>query len=121
MHSVLAPILVSHLLTSLAVNPGPLSERISSGIPLLAIKTDKVSITSFDLMCRPALMARHDLCKLTRRIPDDSRRSDDAMDKEIAYRRGQEASEMRRLSDNELEVVFKNGWKPSEYLASRDG
>ena len=27
----------------------------------------------------------------------------------------------RRLSDNELEVVFKNGWKPSEYLASRDG
>ena len=28
---------------------------------------------------------------------------------------------MRRLSDNELEVVFKSGWKPSEYLASRDG
>jgi len=27
----------------------------------------------------------------------------------------------RRLSDNELEVVFKNGWKPSEYVASRDG
>ena len=43
------------------------------------------------------------------------------MDKEIAYRWGQEASAMRRLIDNELEVVFKNGWKPSEYLASRDG
>ena len=28
---------------------------------------------------------------------------------------------MRRLSDKELEVVFKNGWKPSEYVASRDG
>jgi len=40
---------------------------------------------------------------------------------EIAYRWGQEASAMRRLSDNELEVVFKNGWKPSEYVASRDG
>ena len=44
-----------------------------------------------------------------------------AVDKEIAYRWGQEASAMRRLSDNELEVVFKNGWKPSEYVASRDG
>ncbi|MCH2503762.1 MAG: hypothetical protein MK126_13105 [Dehalococcoidia bacterium] len=40
---------------------------------------------------------------------------------EIAYRWGQEASAMRRLSDNELEVVFKNGWKPSEYVASTDG
>jgi len=61
---------------------------------------------------------------LTIRFPDDSirvRRSDEAVDKEIAYRWGQEASAMRRLSDKELEVVFKNGWKPSEYLASRDG
>ena len=47
--------------------------------------------------------------------------SHEAVDKEIDYRWGQEASAMRRLSDNELEVVFKNGWKPSEYLASRDG
>ena len=47
--------------------------------------------------------------------------SHEAVDKEIAYRWGQEASAMRRLSDNELEVVFKNGWKPSEYVASRDG
>ena len=42
-----------------------------------------------------------------------------AVDKEIAYRWGQEASAMRRLSDNELEVVFKNGWKPSEYLSNK--
>ena len=61
---------------------------------------------------------------MTIRFPDDSirvRRGDGAVDKEIAYRWSQEASAMRRLSDNELEVVFKNGWKPSEYLASRDG
>ena len=57
-------------------------------------------------------------------MPDGSirvRRSGGAVDKEIAYRWGQEASAMRRLSDKELEVVFKNGWKPSEYLDSRDG
>ena len=47
--------------------------------------------------------------------------SHEAVDKEIGYRWGQEASAMRRLSDNELEGVFKNGWKPSEYVASRDG
>ena len=45
--------------------------------------------------------------------------SHEAVDKEIAYRWGQEASAMRRLSDNELEVVFKNGWKPSEYLSNK--
>ena len=64
------------------------------------------------------------LCKSTIRLPDGSirvRRSDGAVDKEIAYRWGQEVSAMRRLSDNELEVVFKNGWKPSEYVSSRDG
>ena len=62
------------------------------------------------------------LCKLTIRFPDDSirvRRSDGAVDKEIAHRWGQEASAMRRLSDKELEVVFKNGWKPSEYLSNK--
>ena len=61
---------------------------------------------------------------MTIRLPDDSirvRRSDGAVDKEIAHRWDQEASAMRRLSDKELEVVFKNGWKPSKYLASRDG
>ena len=39
------------------------------------------------------------------------------MDKEIAYRWGQEASAMRRLTDDELEMVYKTGMKPSEYLA----
>jgi hypothetical protein len=55
-------------------------------------------------------------------LPDGSirvRRSDGAVDKEIAHRWGQEASAMRRLSDKELEVVFKNGWKPSEYLSNK--
>ena len=47
--------------------------------------------------------------------------SHESVDKELAYRWSKEASAMRRLSDNELEVVFKNGWKPSEYVASRDG
>ena len=28
---------------------------------------------------------------------------------------------MEGRSEKELEVVFENGWKPSEYVASRDG
>ena len=47
--------------------------------------------------------------------------SHEAVDKEIAYRWSQEASAMRRLSDNELEMVYKTGMKPSEYVVSRDG
>ena len=43
--------------------------------------------------------------------------SQEAVDKEIAYRGGQEASAMDRLSNEELEVAYKNGWKSSEYLA----
>ena len=61
---------------------------------------------------------------MTIRFPDDSirvRRSDEAVDKEIAYRWGQEASAMRRLTDDELEMVYKTGMKPSEHVASRDG
>ena len=45
--------------------------------------------------------------------------SHEAVDKEIDYRWGQEALAMRRLTDNELEVVFKNGWEPSEYLSNK--
>jgi len=59
---------------------------------------------------------------LTIRLPDDSirvRRSDEAVDKEIAYRWGQEASAMRRLTDDELEMVYKTGMKPSEYLSNK--
>ena len=39
------------------------------------------------------------------------------MDKEIAYRWSQEATAMGRLRDDELEMVYKQGMKPSEYLA----
>ena len=38
---------------------------------------------------------------------------------EIAYRWSQEVSAMGRLNDDELEIVFKNGWQPSEYLAGK--
>ncbi len=46
--------------------------------------------------------------------------SHEAVDKEIAYRWGQEASAMGRLSNEELEVVYKQGLRPSEYLAYKD-
>jgi hypothetical protein len=59
---------------------------------------------------------------LTIRFPDDSirvRRSDEAVDKEIAYRWGQEASAMGKLTNDELEMVYKTGMKPSEYLSNK--
>ena len=43
--------------------------------------------------------------------------SHEAVDKEIAYRWSQGASAVGRLSDDELEMVYKQGTKPSEYLA----
>ena len=43
--------------------------------------------------------------------------SHEAVDKEIAYRWSQEATAMGRLRDDELEMVYKQGMKPSEYLA----
>ena len=55
-------------------------------------------------------------------MPDGSirvRRSDWAVDKEIAYRWGQEASAMGKLSNDELEMVYKTGMKPSEYLSNK--
>ena len=45
--------------------------------------------------------------------------SHEAVDKEIAYRWSQESSAMGKLSPAELEVIYKNGWKPSEYLANK--
>ena len=47
--------------------------------------------------------------------------SHEAVDKEIAYRWSQEVSAMGKLTNDELEMVYKTGMKPSEYLASRDG
>ena len=42
-----------------------------------------------------------------------------AIDNEIAYRWNQEVTAMSKLSDAELEMVYKNGWKPSQYLANK--
>ena len=43
--------------------------------------------------------------------------SHEAVDKEIAYRWSQEVTAMGRLSNEELEAVYKTGIKPSECLA----
>ena len=43
--------------------------------------------------------------------------SHEAVDKEIAYRWSQEVSAMGKLTNDELEMVYKAGVKPSEYLA----
>ena len=45
--------------------------------------------------------------------------SHEAMDKEIAYRWSQEVSAMGKLTDDELEMVYKTGMKPSEYLSNK--
>ena len=38
---------------------------------------------------------------------------------EIAYRWSQEVSAMGNLSNDELEMVYKTGMKPSEYLSNK--
>ena len=43
--------------------------------------------------------------------------SHEVVNKEIAYRWSQEVAAMGRLSQEELEMVYKIGFKPSEYLA----
>ena len=43
--------------------------------------------------------------------------SHEVVNKEIAYRWSQEVSAMGKLSQEELEMVYKIGFKPSEYLA----
>ena len=43
--------------------------------------------------------------------------SHEVVNKEIAYRWSQETSAMGKLSQEELEMVYKTGMKPSEYLA----
>ena len=45
--------------------------------------------------------------------------SHQAVDNEIAYRWGQEVTAMGKLSNEELEAVYKTGIKPSEYLANK--
>ena len=45
--------------------------------------------------------------------------SHEVVNKEIAYRWSQEVTAMGKLRNDELEVVYKNGMKPSEYLAHK--
>jgi hypothetical protein len=45
--------------------------------------------------------------------------SHQAVDNEITYRWSQEVSAMGKLSNDELEMVYKMGLKPSEYLANK--
>ena len=45
--------------------------------------------------------------------------SHEVVNKEIAYRWSQETSAMRKLSQEELEMVYKTSMKPSEYLANK--
>ena len=42
-----------------------------------------------------------------------------AVDKEITYRWSQEVSAMGKLTNDELEMVYKTGLKPSKYLANK--
>jgi hypothetical protein len=48
-----------------------------------------------------------------------ARQTDQAVDNETAYRWSQEVSAMGKLSNDELEMVYKNGWKPTDYLANK--
>jgi len=41
------------------------------------------------------------------------------VDNMIAYRWSQEVSAMGKLSNDELEAVYKTGIKPSDYLANK--
>ena len=45
--------------------------------------------------------------------------SHEVVNKEIADRWSQEVTAMGKLSNDELEMVYKTGNKPSEYLANK--
>ena len=45
--------------------------------------------------------------------------SHEVINNEIAYRWSQEVTAMGKLSNDELEMVYKTGIKPSEYLANK--
>ena len=45
--------------------------------------------------------------------------SHEVVTNEIAYRWSQEVTAMGKLSNDELEAVYKTGMKPSEYLANK--
>jgi hypothetical protein len=56
---------------------------------------------------------------LSNRFPS-SKPSREAVNKEIAYRWSQEVTAMEKLTNDELEVAYKQGMKPSEYLAYKE-
>ncbi len=70
---------------------------IVTGIPLLASLITK-GITLSHLICET---------------------SHEAVNKEIAYRWSQEVAAMGKLFNGELEMVYKMGFKQSEYLANK--
>ena len=43
----------------------------------------------------------------------------EVVNKEIAYRWSQEVAAMAKLSQDELEMVYKIGFKPTDYLAHK--
>ena len=45
--------------------------------------------------------------------------SHEVVNNEIAYRWSQEVAAMGKLGNDELEMVYKTGMKPSEYLAHK--
>jgi len=45
--------------------------------------------------------------------------SHEVVNKKIAYRRSQEVAAMGKLSQEELEMVYKIGFKPTDYLAHK--
>ena len=45
--------------------------------------------------------------------------SHEVVNKEIAYRWSQEVAAMGKLSQEELEMVYKIGFKPTDYLAHK--
>jgi|TARA_B100000586_G_scaffold214277_1_gene161225 hypothetical protein len=52
---------------------------------------------------------------LSNRFPS-TKPSCETVSKEIAYRWNQEVTAMEKLTNDELEVSYKQGMKPSEYL-----
>ena len=56
---------------------------------------------------------------LSNRFPSP-KPSREVINKEIAYRWTQEVTAMGKFTNDELKVVYKQGMKPSEYLANKD-
>jgi hypothetical protein len=56
---------------------------------------------------------------LSNRFPSP-KLSREVVNKEIAYRWSQEATAMEKLTNDELEVAYKQGMKPREYLAYKE-